>query len=301
LNVKKTRLHIASELGFCMGVLRSIETAERVREENAGQVTMLHELIHNQQVVESLKMKGIEQADSPEDVESGVVIVSAHGTRPETIETAEQKGLTVVDSTCPLVRKVHELVERLTNDGYLIYIFGDSEHSEVDGILGRCSEERVRVIGSIDDLENIDFTDSSDSKTAFVSQTTQDVGEFENICARLRSIHLDIEAYNTVCRPTRRRQEAAIELAEQCDFILVVGSTESANSNRLVSVIENHGTTARLISDLDQLNELDLSEYSNIGLTAGASTPDNQIKAVIERLKTEYDIQIVTPNDRFAA
>ncbi len=295
----KLRLHIAAELGFCMGVVRSIELAERVRSESDGNVTMLHELVHNREVVDSLREKGIDYSDTLQEIESGTVIVSAHGTCGDTIRDAEKRGLTVEDSTCPLVAKIHDLVDRLASSGYFIYIFGDSDHAEVAGILGRCEEGRVAVIEGVESIPGAEPLASSFSKVATISQTTQDVAEFERAAGVLKRSYPQLDIYSTVCRPTRRRQEAAIELAGFCELVLVVGSEQSANSNRLVSVIESCGSPARLVSDTGRVDEIELDDCKSVGLTAGASTPDSQIRDVIARLGELYEIHLQDESGRF--
>lgn len=295
----KLRLHMAAELGFCMGVVRSIELAERVRSESDGNVTMLHELVHNREVVDNLRAQGIEHAEALDEIESGTVIISAHGTCGGTIRDAERKGLTVEDSTCPLVAKVHSLVERLANNDYFIYVFGDENHAEVAGILGRCEKDRAGVIDPGRPVADFHAISASVSKVALISQTTQDVAEFERAAVALKRLHPRLDIYNTVCRPTRRRQEAAIELAEICDMVVVVGSEQSANSNRLVSVIESSGTPAQLVSETDQIDKIDLKRCASLGVTAGASTPDSQIRVVIARLRELYDIELHDRSGRF--
>jgi len=291
----KIKLIVARELGFCMGVRRSIDMALSVRQQSDGNVTILNELVHNPDVIDSISKAGIGQTFHIKDVSPGKLILSAHGVPRKTLEQASEYGLDVIDTTCPLVTKVHELVEKLTDDGYHILVCGDPDHDEIRGIFGHGDSLKMTLITNASDLPK-----TMPDRCALISQTTQNVDDFENLSDILRGEFPNIEIHNTICNPTRQRQEAAIELAQQCEFVYVVGSASSANSKRLAEIIEGIGSRSMLIQSPDQIGTAQLEGISVAGLTAGASSPDSLIAATIKRLCELFDVDLVTSNPEFA-
>jgi 4-hydroxy-3-methylbut-2-enyl diphosphate reductase len=278
-----------------MGVRRSIDMALSVRKQSDSNVTVLNELVHNRDVIDSLSKAGIGQAFELKDVPPGKLILSAHGVPRKTPEQANAHGLDIIDTTCPLVTKVHELVEKLIDDGYHILVFGDPDHDEIRGIFGHGDSRKMTLITSASDLpETIPY------RCALISQTTQSVDDFEKLSGVLTSKFPNIEIQRTICNPTRQRQEAAIELARRCEFVYVVGSASSANSMRLTEITEGICGRSMLIESPDQIDTAQLEGASVVGLTAGASSPDSLIAAVIKRLCGLFDVDIVTSNSEFA-
>ncbi len=278
-----------------MGVRRSIEMALAERAKTDGNITILNELVHNRDVIDNLRKSGIGQVSDINDVLSGKLILSAHGVPPDLPKDAEKLGLEVIDTTCPLVIKVHELVEKLTSQGYHILIFGDPNHTEVTGIIGYGNGSNTNVIRNTDDLP-----DTFPEPCALISQTTQNLDEFEKLSDFIRDRFPHVEIHNTICRPTRRRQQVAIDLAQRSDFIYVIGSPTSANSKRLVEITESVCGRSMLISAPDEIDTSQLTDVQTVGLTAGASSPDSLIVEVIRKLCSMFDVDLVTENERFA-
>ena len=290
----KIELIVATELGFCMGVRRSIDMALSVRQQSDGNVTILNELVHNCDVIDSISKAGIGQAFDINDVPPGKLILSAHGVPRKTLEQANARGLDVIDTTCPLVTKVHQLVEKLIDDGYHIFVYGDPDHDEIRGIFGHGDSRKMTLIKSDSDLP-----ETMPDRCALISQTTQNVDDFKNLSDTLRSRFPNIQIHNTICNPTRQRQAAAIELAQRCEFVYVIGSSSSANSKRLVEITGGICGRSMLIESPDQINTAQLEDVGTVGLTAGASSPDSLIAAAIKRLCELFDVDIVTSNPRF--
>jgi len=285
----KIKLIVAREFGFCMGVRRSIDIALSVRSESDGNVTILNELVHNRDVIETLNNAGIGQVLDITKAPPGKLILSAHGVSHETSEQARKCGFDVVDATCPLVTKVHELVERLIADDYQILVFGDPDHDEIRGIIGHGDSRRMTVIADASCLP-----DTIPDRCALISQTTQNLDEFDSLCGIVKRKFPGIEIHNTICKPTRQRQEAAIELARKCEFVYVVGSESSANSQRLAEITKGICGRSMLIDNRDRINAGQLEGISVVGLTAGASSPDSLTAAVIRKLCELFDVDLVT-------
>jgi 4-hydroxy-3-methylbut-2-enyl diphosphate reductase len=277
-----------------MGVRRSIDMVLSVRQQSDGNVTILNELVHNRDVIDSLSKAGIGQTFDMEDVSPGKLILSAHGVPRKTLEHANARGLDVIDTTCPLVTKVHELVEKLIADGYHILVFGDPDHDEIRGIFGHGDSRMMTLITGASDLPK-----TIPDRCALISQTTQNVDDFAKLSDVLRNRFPIIEIHETICNPTRQRQEAAIELARRCEFVYVVGSASSANSMRLKEITEGICGRSMLIENPDQISAAQLEGVSVVGLTAGASSPDSLIAAVIKRFCSLFDVDLVTSHPEF--
>ena len=293
---RKIKLIVAAELGFCIGVRRSIEMTLSARNESDGNVTILNELVHNRNVMKSLEKAGIGQAFDVRDVPAGRMIISAHGTAAGIRKQAEARGLDIIDTTCPLVIKVHRLVEKLLDDDYHIIVFGDRNHDEIKGFLGYDCGAGMTVI---DDTSEVDSLSEIPSRCALISQTTQNLDEFEKLCEKLKLRFPGIRVHNTICKPTRKRQEAAMKLASECKFVYVVGSPTSANSKRLVGIAHNGCGRAILVESPDQIKPEQLNGVNVVGLTAGASSPDSLIAAIINRLSDLFEVELITTHPKF--
>lgn len=289
------KIIIARHYGFCMGVKRAIAIAE----ENAtvdGKVTIFREIVHNDAIVDRFKKMGLGQSDTVEDIDRGTVIIPAHGASAAVFEAAQSKGLSIVNATCPLVIRIQKIVKKLAQDGYLILHFGDSQHDETIGIVGH-APENVKVIGSKNDLDSLNYTEEP---VALTSQTTARQTDFDAIVEEVKKRYPHAEIYNTICNATSQRQEAIMELAQQTDLMLVVGSTSSANSSRLARISRSLGVESYLINSADDIQEEWFFEREDkivVGLSAGASTPDFLIEGVIERLKkiARSEVEVVLP------
>ncbi|MEE9553024.1 MAG: 4-hydroxy-3-methylbut-2-enyl diphosphate reductase [candidate division Zixibacteria bacterium] len=274
-------IYLAKARGFCMGVERSISMAEDSRRIIDGNITILNEIVHNSSVVEDLDRKGILRTTDLNDVNDGTLIISAHGVAPSVIEDATNKGLKVIDSTCPLVTVLHKAAEYFIKRRYTVLVFGDPSHDEMKGVKGRNPDKIyvIKTINSIDDLPNID------GPVAIISQSTQSMEDFDRAVGIAGEKYSDLKIKNTICDATRKRQTAVVDLAPRVDIVIVVGSQTSANSRRLALISEKSGTPAYLIDDQDEIDPNWLDDKKEVGITAGASTPDYVVNKVVNKVK----------------
>jgi len=264
-----------------MGVKRAIRIAEETGGSESGPVNVIHEIVHNDAVVKKLADEGVGYVSDVTDVPGGTVIVSAHGAPPSLFEKAKERGLNVVDATCPLVIRIHKIIRRLIANGYQIIHFGDIHHHETIGVVGQAPPGRVQVVSSIGALDSLK---SDRSQYALTAQTTADVADFRKVSEKAQKAFPGIEIFNTICDATSQRQAAILDIAPEVEMMLVVGSASSANSNRLRNISEAICGRAHLINSAASLNESWLGGIRTIGITAGASTPDFLVEEVIQRL-----------------
>jgi len=279
--VKTLNIYLAKARGFCMGVERSIGMAEKAREDIEGDITILNEIVHNNSVVMELEDKGIGRTTNLDDVRSGTLIISAHGVSPSVIEKARQMGLNVIDSTCPLVKVIHKAADYFIKRDFTVLVHGDPNHDEMKGVKGR-NRGKIHVIKEItrpEDLPDIE------GKVALISQSTQSLELFEKAAEIAGRKYKEVRIRNTICDATRKHQAAILELAPKVELVLVVGSQTSANSKRLVSISKRTGTETFLIDSADELKPQWFSGIENVGITAGASTPDCIVKEVVKGIK----------------
>lgn len=274
-------IYLAKARGFCMGVERSISMVEKARDEIEGDITILNEIVHNNSVVAELERKGIGRTTNQDDVNEGTLIISAHGVAPSVIEKARNMGLNVIDSTCPLVKVIHKSVDYFINRNFTVLVHGDPNHDEMKGVKGR-NPEKIHVIKEITKIEDLP---DIDGKVALISQSTQSLELFEKAAELVIQKYAEVKIKNTICDATRKHQTAIIELAPEVDLVLVVGSQTSANSKRLVSISKKTGTETFLIDSADELKPEWFSRIENVGITAGASTPDHIVSNVVKRIK----------------
>ena len=278
---KLKKIIIARHYGFCMGVKRAIKIAQETGRHETEPVNVINEIVHNDAVVRRLADEGIGFVCRVADAPAGTIIVSAHGAPPAIFREAGQKGLHIVDATCPLVIRIHKTIHKLIDQGYQIIHFGDRDHDETIGVVGQGPAGRVHVVGDIDGLRRLNI---QGDRFALTSQTTAGVEDFERISDEARKIFPGIEIFNTICNATSQRQAAIMDIAENVDLMLVVGSASSANSKRLRNISEEICGRAYLINGADSLNHQWLNGIETIGLTAGASTPDFLVEEVIDHL-----------------
>ncbi len=265
-----------------MGVRRALNKALDVsREKNEEPLATLGPLIHNPQTVKLLESKGIGVINEPEEMDDGTVIVRSHGIPPDLRKRIRQKGLSICDTTCPKVARVQGLIKKYRSEGYDVVIIGDPEHAEVMGLRGY-ADEKAHVIRSVEEAERLPETD----KICLVSQTTQDHALFEEIAGVLKKRFGDrCTIIDTICDSTRIRQDEVKKLAEKVDAVIVVGGYRSANTSRLAEIVRSMNTPVCHVEEAGELPLDDLKQYHKIGVTAGASTPNWQIREVIDRLK----------------
>ena len=280
---------LASPRGFCAGVDRAIDIVERALEVFGAPIYVRHEVVHNKFVVDGLRDKGaifVEELDEVPD--DATVIFSAHGVSKAVVDEAARRGLKVFDATCPLVTKVHLEVSRFSQDGRECILIGHAGHPEVEGTMGQFDESqggKMYLVESVADVEQLQV--NNPDKLSFVTQTTLSMDDTATIIDTLRNKFPNIEGpkKDDICYATQNRQDAVKQLAQQCDVVLVVGSPNSSNSNRLREVAERLGTPAFLIDNADEINRVWIDGKKRIGITAGASAPEVLVSEVVDQLK----------------
>ena len=285
---------LANPRGFCAGVGRAIEIVNKVIEQNGSPVYVKHEVVHNQTVVDELREKGAIFVEEISEIPSGsTVIYSAHGVSKEVQNHSGTKGLDVFDATCPLVSKVHKQTEKYFNKDYKIILIGHKGHPEVVGIQGQISQELI-LVQNEEEANKLEL-DIKD-KVAYVTQTTLSLDDTKNIITILKRKNPDIEGpeLNDICYATQNRQEAVNELANKSDLVLVIGSENSSNSQRLVDVAKDGGCSdAYLIEDYKKIDWVKVKAANSIGITSGASVPDFLVKEVISSIQEKFDTSLV--------
>jgi 4-hydroxy-3-methylbut-2-enyl diphosphate reductase len=274
------RLLLASPRGYCAGVERAVETVERALALYGSPVYVRKQIVHNSHVVEDLQARGAVFVDALSEVPEGATVVfSAHGIAPAVRNEAQDRALTTIDATCPLVTKVHAQARRYAEAGYGVVLIGHAGHEEVEGTLGEAPEAIV-LVQSMEDAEHVSLP--QDRPLAYVTQTTLSVDETNVIVSVLRRRFPRIEgpAREDICYATSNRQWAAKELAREVDLLLVVGSSNSSNSQRLVEVSRAEGTPAHLVDDVRGIAESWLDGCETVGLTSGASAPERLVAEV---------------------
>jgi 4-hydroxy-3-methylbut-2-enyl diphosphate reductase len=276
---------LAQPRGFCAGVDRAIEIVERAIKLYGAPIYVRHEIVHNAYVVDDLRKKGAIFVEVLDEVPPGsTVVFSAHGVPKAVREDAEARGLRVYDATCPLVTKVHIEVAKMRQEGLDIIMIGHRGHPEVEGTMGQC-REGMYLVESIEDVNALELADPG--RIAFVTQTTLSVDDASEIIAALKARFPGIREpkKQDICYATQNRQDAVKFMAPQCDVVIVVGSPNSSNSNRLREVAEKRGVPAYMVDSPDQIDPAWVEGKRRIGVTAGASAPEVLAQAVIARLR----------------
>ena len=290
-------IHLASPRGFCAGVDRAIEIVERALQIFGAPVFVRHEVVHNRFVVNDLAGKGAVFVEELDQIPDGAtVIFSAHGVSQQVRKQAEPRQLKVFDATCPLVTKVHLKVAQHAKTGEEVILIGHAGHPEVEGTLGQYDRQQgggIYLIETIDDIEQLEVNDPH--KLAYVTQTTLSVDDTKLIIDRLRKKfpHITGPRKDDICYATQSRQDAVRELVKHVDVLLVLGSINSSNSNRLREVAENQGVAAYLVDGADDIKPEWLQAAGAVGVTAGASAPEILVQQVITKLENSYDARVV--------
>ena len=278
-------VYLAAPRGFCAGVDRAIAIVEQALTLYGAPIYVRHEIVHNKWVVEDLRAKGVVFVSEVEEVpDGGIVVFSAHGVAEKVEAMAKSRNLPAIDATCPLVTKVHNQAKRYERDGYEIVLIGHAGHPEVEGTSGRV--ERVYLVERVEDVAALQV--QQPDKLAYVTQTTLSVDDTRSIIDALKERFPAIEGPDTkdICYATQNRQQAVKELAKQVQLMLVVGSRNSSNSNRLRDLSVEMGVPAYLIDDATDIQPVWLEGVSKLGLTAGASAPELLVERVIRYLET---------------
>src|SRR5438874_5988865 len=279
-NVRE-KIYLAAPRGYCAGVDRAVQTVERALDLYGAPVYVRKEIVHNKHVVEQLSRRGAIFVDQETEVPEGeTVVYSAHGVAPSVHANSEQLKHRTIDATCPLVTKVHVEAKKFAAQGYTIVLIGHAGHEEVEGTMGEAPESIV-LIETEDDVDRLEVDDPE--RVAYISQTTLSVDETMAIIARLRERFPNIIGPRTddICYATTNRQAAVRQMARQCDLVLVIGSSNSSNSNRLVEVARDHGAEAHLIDSELQVLEEWLDGKRVVGITSGASAPEELVKRLV--------------------
>ncbi|MDQ3728702.1 MAG: 4-hydroxy-3-methylbut-2-enyl diphosphate reductase [Actinomycetota bacterium] len=276
------RVRLAAPRGYCAGVDRAVETVERALDMHGPPVYVRKEIVHNKHVVEELSKRGAIFVEEETEVPEGeLVVFSAHGVAPAVHENAAARNLRTIDATCPLVTKVHVSARKFAEQGYTIIMIGHAGHEEVEGTMGE-APEAITLVETIQDADTIEVSDPE--HVAFITQTTLSVDETGEIIDRLRERFPKIVSSKSedICYATTNRQIAVKELAAECDLVLVIGSTNSSNSNRLVEVARDHGADSYLIDHASQVREEWLEGAETVGITSGASAPEELVAELVE-------------------
>src|SRR6202521_3167596 len=290
--------------GFCAGVVRAVDIVELALQAYGPPVYVHNESVHNRCVVEELRRRGAIFVESVEDVPIGAVLIfSAHGVPPTVRDEAHLRKLRVIDATCPLVTKVHLEALRFAREGRTIILIGHKDHQEIVGTSGEAPEQTV-VVDSVEAVDALEVKDPS--RLSFLTQTTLSLYDTQEIVARLRERYPTITgpASDDICYATQNRQEAVEQLAREVDLILVVGSPNSSNSNRLVEVAKRSGVPAQLIDDAKDIDSKWLEGIRRVGLTAGASAPEVLVEHVSQHLASlgftnQRDLDLIREDVRF--
>jgi 4-hydroxy-3-methylbut-2-en-1-yl diphosphate reductase len=299
------KLLLAAPRGYCAGVDRAVQTVERALTLYGAPVYVRKEIVHNKHVVEQLRERGAIFVEELDDTipEGAVTVFSAHGVSPAVHAEAERRGLQTIDATCPLVTKVHREALKFAADGYTIVLIGHGGHEEVEGTMGEAPEAIV-LVETEADVDRLDVPDPE--KLAYISQTTLSVDETRAIINRLRERFPSITGPRTddICYATTNRQAAVKQMAPHCELVLVIGSRNSSNSNRLVEVAREHGAASHLIDNAAQIQDDWLEGVRTVGISSGASAPEELVQRVVDFFRTRgtadvAEFEVVKEDVRF--
>ena len=298
------RLLLAAPRGYCAGVDRAVQTVERALDLYGAPVYVRKEIVHNKHVVRQLSERGAIFVDQETEVPEGeTVVFSAHGVAPSVHRNAEARALRTIDATCPLVTKVHVEARKFAGEGYTIVLIGHAGHEEVEGTMGEAPEHIV-LVESEEDVDALEVTDPE--RVAFVTQTTLSVDETNGIIARLRERFPAIVGPRTddICYATTNRQAAVRQMARECDLVLVIGSVNSSNSQRLVEVARDYGADAHLIDHEGQVRDEWLDGARVVGVTSGASAPEELVQRLVDFFRARgtedvAELEVVQEDVRF--
>ena len=283
-------IYLANPRGFCAGVRRAIDIVQKALQEYGAPIYVRHEIVHNKHVVENLKDQGvIFIEDITEADKNRPLVFSAHGVAEDVKKQALEMGLNIIDATCPLVLYVHKCIKKLEKDNAEIIVLGKKSHAEIIGTVGQVKNtNRVHIVANLSEAQNLNF--SENVKIGLVTQTTLSTDETKEITDFLKQKYPQIVLYNNICFATTNRQKAVKKLAEKTENILVIGSKNSSNSNKLKEVALSCGIkNAMLIDDVSEINRDVSDSFDKIGITAGASAPEYLIEELIKEFEKRYD------------
>jgi len=289
------KIYLANPRGFCAGVDRAIEIVERAIEKHGSPIYVRHEVVHNKYVVNNLKNKGAIFVDEISEVPNGsVVIYSAHGVSQAVRREANDISAIIYDATCPLVTKVHKEVIRRQKNNHQVILIGHAGHPEVEGTLGQSSEaHKITLVESVDDIKELNFSQERD--ISYTTQTTLSVDDTAEVIEALQDKFPYIQSpkKSDICYATQNRQDSVKEVIKQSDTLIVIGSKNSSNSNRLKEIAENQGKPAYLIDSSNDIEDQWLNDVDSVGITAGASAPEILVQEVISYLMSKGGHEII--------
>lgn len=281
-------IKLAEEMGFCFGVRKAIELVEQEAKQRVDtQITTFGQLVHNPVVVNRMQKLGVGAVEDRDwsKVPGGMIAFTAHGIAPDVIEEARDKGLEVMDATCPLVTLIQQSAANMVKEGYRVIVYGDPKHPEVKSIVGWSDSKDTLATMNFDDIKDM----RPPKRIGIVSQSTQILEHFRQFVTDVNNHFLgktkEIKVHNTICAPTTRLQGSAKELAEECQVMVVIGGTKSANTQHLADICRAEGATTYKIERADEIDPKWFEGVETVGVTAGASTPDESIEEVVARLK----------------
>jgi len=275
------KIRVVKEAGFCFGVKRAIKLAFDAVKSKDGKAYTLGPLIHNPQVVEDLRKKGVHVAKNLSRIQKGTLIVRSHGVHPETLKRIREKRIKVLDATCPFVKKAQRMARLLYDQGYQVAVVGEAHHPEVQGIVGYAGDSAL-VINHNRMRKNLPCFE----KLGVIAQTTLNIDAFEQVVGKLVENAEELKVFNTICHATAHTQKATLRLAGKVDVMIVVGGHNSANTTRLAKLCKRFGTTTHHVETAEELKRRWFKDKNSVGVTAGTSTPEWMIKQVAKRIKS---------------
>ncbi len=289
------KIYLANPRGFCAGVYRAIEIVERAIEKHGPPIYVRHEVVHNKYVVKNLKNKGAVFVDEISEVPEGcVVIYSAHGVSQAVRKEANDISAIIYDATCPLVTKVHKEVIRRQKNNHQVILIGHAGHPEVEGTLGQSDDSNsIKLVESVGDIDGLNF--NQDKDISFTTQTTLSVDDTSEVIEALQEKFPNIQSpkKSDICYATQNRQDSVKEIMKHSEILIVIGSKNSSNSNRLKEIADNQGKPAYLIDSSDDIDEQWLDNINSVGITAGASAPEILVQEVVSFLMSKGGVEII--------
>ncbi len=271
----------ADKAGFCFGVERAVSIAEQALRESSEPVASLGPIIHNPQVVQDLEKRGLRVVRSLDEVSTGTVIIRSHGAPPATFRQADEAGLTVLDTTCPFVKKMHSLARDMAREGYKVLLCGELDHPEIQSLLGD-ADFKPLVVNAPAELHSHRLG----HKVALLSQTTQSVELFSEVARETLAMVRELRIFNTICDSTKTRQDESLDIARRVQAMIVIGGRNSANTRRLYDICSSSGTPTHHVEVPEELRPEWFAGCLVVGVTAGASTPKRLIDQVVRKIKT---------------
>ena len=282
-------VELAKTAGFCFGVKRAVDTVYQQIEQYRGEKIFTYgPIIHNEEVIKDLRSHGVEVLNDEEELKTAdadVVVIRSHGVAKYIYDILEERGITCVDATCPFVKKIHKIVAKKSAEGSYIVIVGNGEHPEVQGIRGWAGEQ-VTVVQTAEDAERFELPDK-DQKVCIVAQTTFNYNKFQDIVEIIAKKGYDITVLNTICNATEVRQTEARKVAQCSDVMIVIGDRHSSNTQKLFEICKNECKNTYYIQTSDEMDYTQIRSNNNVGITAGASTPNNIIEEVSKNVRNE--------------